>query len=107
MKSLIRLTQYGRSELEEVFRIAGSIPEYDGFLKGKTVVTFLFDSVYTWAVPATLSFVLCRFTELDIVTIYFAVQFIDIVKIFIGVPLLRSGFWANRIVGTPEGGSEP
>ena len=40
MKSLIRLTQYGRSELEEVFRIAGSIPEYDGFLKGKTVVTF-------------------------------------------------------------------
>ena len=70
---------------------------------GKTFVTFLFDSVYTWVVPAMLSLVLCRFTELDIVTIYFAVQFIDIVKIFIGVPLLRSGFWANRIVDVKDG----
>ena len=69
---------------------------------GKTVVTFLFDSVYTWVVPAMLSFVLCRFTSLDIVRIYFAVQFIDTVKLFVGIPLLRSGFWANRIIGTPE-----
>lgn len=74
---------------------------------GKTIVTFLFDSVYTWAVPALLSFVLCRFTGLDIVWIYFAVQFIDAVKLSVGIPLLRSGFWANRIVGAPEGGSEP
>ncbi|MBE6726298.1 MAG: MATE family efflux transporter [Ruminococcaceae bacterium] len=65
---------------------------------GKTFVTFLFDSVYTWVVPASLSFILCRFTGLGIVPIYFAVQFIDVVKLFIGVPLLRSGFWANRIV---------
>ena len=72
---------------------------------GKTFVTFLFDSVYTWVVPATLSFILCRFTELDIAAVYFAVQFIDVVKLLIGVPLLRSGFWANRIVdaeGTEE-----
>ena len=65
---------------------------------GKTVITFLFDSVYTWIFPAMLSFVLCRFTGLDIVWIYFAVQFIDVVKLFIGVPLLRSGFWANNVI---------
>jgi putative MATE family efflux protein len=70
---------------------------------GKTVVTFLFDSVYTWAVPALLSFVLCRYTALGIVWIYFAVQFIDVVKLFVGIPLLRSGFWANRIIGDPDG----
>ena len=65
---------------------------------GKTVITFLFDSVYTWVFPAMISFVLCRFTGLDIVWIYFAVQFIDVVKLFIGVPLLRSGFWANNVI---------
>ncbi|MBQ4349773.1 MAG: MATE family efflux transporter [Clostridia bacterium] len=65
---------------------------------GKTVITFLFDSVYTWVFPAMISLVLCRFTGLDIVWIYFAVQFIDVVKLFIGVPLLRSGFWANNVI---------
>jgi putative MATE family efflux protein len=65
---------------------------------GKTVITFLFDSVYTWVFPAMISFALCRFTGLDIVWIYFAVQFIDVVKLFIGVPLLRSGFWANNVI---------
>ena len=45
-----------------------------------------------------ISFVLCRFTGLDIVWVYFAVQFIDVVKLFIGVPLLRSGFWANNVI---------
>ena len=65
---------------------------------GKTVITFLFDSVYTWVCPAMLSLILCRFTKLDIVWIYFAVQFIDVVKLLIGVPLLRSGFWANNVI---------
>lgn len=40
MKSFIRLTQFTRPELERIFRIAGSIPEYTGFLNGKTVVLF-------------------------------------------------------------------
>ena len=49
-----------------------------------------------------LSFVLCRFTELDIVWIWFAVQFIDVVKLFVGIPLLHSGFWANRVIDVEE-----
>lgn len=65
---------------------------------GKTFITFLFDSVYTWIVPATLSYILCMHTPLDIVTIYFIIQFSDIIKIFIGVPMLRSGFWAKCII---------
>ncbi|MCR5264120.1 MAG: MATE family efflux transporter [Clostridiales bacterium] len=65
---------------------------------GKTFITFIFDSVYLWTFPALISFVLCRFTDLDIVWIYFCVQFIDTVKIAVGVPMLRSGFWANNLV---------
>ena len=40
MKSFIRLTDFKKSELLEVFRIADSLEQYGGFLKGKTVVMF-------------------------------------------------------------------
>lgn len=65
---------------------------------GKTVITFLFDCVYTWIVPVTLAHLLCRYTDWSIVAIYFCVQFIDLVKVFIGALMLRSDFWANNIV---------
>jgi len=65
---------------------------------GKTVITFLFDCVYTWAVPCVLAFCLSRFTDMSIVWVYFAVQFIDVVKVVIGALMLRSDFWANNVV---------
>ena len=40
MKSFIRLNDFKKSELLEIFRIADSIDQYDGFLKGKTIVMF-------------------------------------------------------------------
>ncbi len=40
MKSFIRLTDFKKSELLEIFNIADSIERYDGFLKEKTVVMF-------------------------------------------------------------------
>ncbi len=65
---------------------------------GKTVVTFFFDSVYTWVVTASLSLVLCHYTTLDVRTIFFIVHFSDIIKLIISIPMLRSGFWANNLV---------
>lgn len=65
---------------------------------GKTGITFLFDCVYTWVVPAMLSLVLCRFTSLPIVWVYFIIQFSDIIKVAIGVPMIKSGFWANCVI---------
>ena len=65
---------------------------------GRTVITFFFDAVYTWAVTVLLAFCLTRFTELSIVQIYFCVQFIDIIKLFIGLIMLRSDFWARNVV---------
>jgi Na+-driven multidrug efflux pump len=64
---------------------------------GKTFITFLFDSVYTWCVPAVLAFVLSRYTQVDVVVMYFAIQFIDVIKLMIGLMMLRSDFWANDI----------
>ena len=65
---------------------------------GRTVITFLFDAVYTWAVTVLLAFLLTRFTDMTIIQIYACVQFIDIVKLVIGLFMLRSDFWARNVV---------
>ena len=40
MQSFIRLTDFNRDELLQIFKIADNIEEYSGFLEGKTVVIF-------------------------------------------------------------------
>ena len=65
---------------------------------GKTIVTFLFDSVYLWAVRIPLAFVLSRFTGMPIVPLYLCCQMIDIVKAAIGFVLVKKGVWINNIV---------
>ena len=40
MKSFIRLTDFSKQELLEIFKIADSMEQYEDFLKGKTVVMF-------------------------------------------------------------------
>ena len=67
---------------------------------GKTFITFLFDSVYTWCVPAVLAFVLSRYTGASVVTMYFCIQFIDVTKLVIGLFMLRSDFWANDLTAS-------
>lgn len=70
---------------------------------GKTGVTFLFDSVYTWVIVIPVAFVLSHFTALAIVPVFFIVQFMEIVKVVIGVFMLKSGVWAQNIVSGTEG----
>ena len=65
---------------------------------GRTFVTMLFDSVYTWCIPVLLSWLLCSYTSLSIFAIYFIVQFSDLIKVGIAIPMLRSGFWAKNII---------
>ena len=69
---------------------------------GRTVITFFFDALYTWAVTVTLAFCLTRFTSLDILQIYFCIQFIDIIKVVIGLIMLRSDFWARNVVSDAD-----
>ena len=65
---------------------------------GRTMITFFFDAVYTWIVTVMLAFLLTRFTDMPIVQIYFCVQFIDLLKVLIGLLMLRSDFWARNVV---------
>ena len=69
---------------------------------GRTVITFLFDAVYTWVIAVPLAFILTRYTALTIIQIYFCVQFVDILKVVIGLIMLRSDFWARNVVNSEE-----
>ena len=65
---------------------------------GKTIITFFFDSVYSWVVNIPLAYVLSRFTGMPIIPLYFICQFVDIIKCIIGYILLKKGVWMNMIV---------
>ncbi|MGN0605642.1 MAG: MATE family efflux transporter [Oscillospiraceae bacterium] len=65
---------------------------------GKTFVTFLFDSVYTWVITVPTAFLLCSFTDMSIFAIYTVVQSADIIKLIVGYILIQKGIWISNIV---------
>ena len=67
---------------------------------GKTIVTFLFDSVYTWVVMIPYAFVLSHFTTLSITTVFFLVSFTEIIKVIIGFFMIKSNVWLQNIVNS-------
>lgn len=62
------------------------------------LVTILFDSVFSWVVVVPAAFVLSRFTSAGIHTIYFICQYIEILKTFFGLLLLKKGTWIKQLV---------
>lgn len=65
---------------------------------GKTLVTFLFDSVFSWVVTLPLALVLCSFTPLPILAVFAIVQAADFIKLIIGTVLIKKGVWISNIV---------
>lgn len=65
---------------------------------GKTIITFLFDSCYVWAVNIPVVFLLSRLTALSIITIYFCCQAVELVKVMVGYILLKKKVWVNNMV---------
>ncbi len=65
---------------------------------GKTIVTFLFDSVFTWVIMIPFAYVLANYTTLPVVTVVFLVQFTEVIKVIIGFFMLKSGVWLQNIV---------
>ena len=65
---------------------------------GRTVITFLFDSVFMWVVSVPVAFLLSRFTNLYVVWIFVFLQMADWIKCAIGIILVRKGVWMQNIV---------
>lgn len=65
---------------------------------GKTIVTFVFDSLYMWLISVPVAFLLSRYTSISAVYIFALVQVADWIKCIIGYALVRKGVWIQNIV---------
>ena len=65
---------------------------------GKTVITFLFDSVYVWVLCIPAAFILSHLTEMRILPMYCIIQGLELIKCVIGYFFLKSRKWVNNLV---------
>ena len=65
---------------------------------GRTIVTFLFDSVFVWCISVPVAFCLSRFTAVPVIVIFAMVQIADWIKCIIGFILVKKGVWMRNIV---------
>lgn len=65
---------------------------------GKTLMTFLFDSCFSWVVSVPAAYILSRYSALGIVEVYLTVSALDMIKCIIGITLLKKGVWVKNIV---------
>ncbi len=64
---------------------------------GKTLITFLFDSCFCWAVSVPAAFLLSRYTSVPTVPLYLSVQLLELIKGVIGLILVRKGKWIHDL----------
>ena len=62
------------------------------------MVTFLFDSVFTWVIVVPCAYVFAHFTGLGIVSVYFFVQATELIKATIGFFMVKSDVWLVQMV---------
>jgi len=65
---------------------------------GRTIITFIFDSGFTWGICVPFAYVLANMTALPIVPLYLAVQALELIKVVIGVILVHKGVWVRNII---------
>lgn len=65
---------------------------------GKTFVTFLFDSCFTWVVSVPAAFLLSHETTLPILQVYLMVCLLELLKCCIGFILIKKRVWVRNIV---------
>lgn len=66
---------------------------------GKTMLTFLFDSVNGWVISIPIAFILSRFTGMHVALIMVMVMIGDWGKCILGFVLVKKGIWLQNIVG--------
>jgi putative MATE family efflux protein len=64
---------------------------------GQTIVTFLFDSCFVWAVCIPLAFCLSRFTAITILPLYAICLSTELVKSVLGAYMIRQGKWIQNL----------
>lgn len=65
---------------------------------GRTLITFLFDSVFSCLVTAPVAYILSRFTTLPVTWLFLCCQSLELIKCVVGWRMIRSGIWIQNIV---------
>lgn len=65
---------------------------------GKTLITFLMDSVFIMCISVPIAFSLYHIFHLSIYATFIIVQAIDIIKVIVGMTLVIKRVWLNNIV---------
>ncbi len=65
---------------------------------GRTILTFVFDSAFTWGIVVPFAYCLATFTELPIVPLFLLVQSLEFIKCIVGYILVKKGLWIRNIV---------
>lgn len=65
---------------------------------GRTLITFLFDSAFTWGIIVPFAFVLVKFTDIPILPLYFLVQSLEFIKCIIGFIMIKKEMWIRNII---------
>ena len=69
---------------------------------GRTWITFVFDSCFSWLIVIPFSLLLVHLTDLPVIPIVLAIRFLDIVKCILGRILIRTGIWIRDITQYEE-----
>ena len=64
---------------------------------GKTMLTFIFDSVSMWVINLPVALVLAHLTALPLVYMYLVIQCVDALKTVVGLFLVKKGIWINNL----------
>ena len=65
---------------------------------GNTLITVLFDSIYTWAIAVSAAFFMSRYTDLSVTWMLAVVNGLEVIKCFIAFLFVRSGMWVKNLV---------
>lgn len=65
---------------------------------GSTLMTFIFDAAYVWVINIPLALALTKLTDIPIVILYPLCEMAGIIKLILGVNIIRSGIWVKNIV---------
>jgi putative MATE family efflux protein len=66
---------------------------------GKTVITFVFDSMFVWVVCIPVAYVLSRYTDMPMLSMYLIVELLNLIKCVIGYYMVKQKKWVVNLVG--------
>lgn len=65
---------------------------------GRTIITFIFDSVFMFAVSVPACTLLINLTGLDVITVFAISHALDLIKCLMGFIMIKKGIWVRNIV---------